>query len=261
MENKDINFAKLVQQIELLFDKKYLTDIINNREAIKVFNELNEMQMSIYDILTSQDYCIWGFVINSVDSKTKSNITYSSYVIVKDADSILNQSNLQTKDLMQRIYKASLKNNHYFKVSEKDNNIADECEFFIDSVFEQARANKFGQKRLFDVFWGRDYKYLVGHIYRERDKYIFEYDKEGIQKSSQEGCNYLIGFRNINKRYESHKLFPVFSSRIPSPERHDINDILKQYGMPEYDEIELLAKTQGKLSTDNIEVKQVKENE
>ena len=105
----------------------------------------------------------------------------------------------------------------------------------------------------FDVFWK---KYAVGNLYvTENREYVFKYNLENVEKAKQAGFSYIIGFKNINEEYQSDKLFPFFASRIPSKNRHDIQNILQSLNIEKYDETMLLRKTKGKLFTDRYEVR------
>ncbi len=105
----------------------------------------------------------------------------------------------------------------------------------------------------FNVFWK---KYAVGNLYiTENEEYIFKYNLENVEKAKKEGFTYIIGFKDINEEYRSEKLFPFFSSRIPSANRHNLQSILRDLNIEEYNECRLLKKTGGKLFTDNYEVR------
>ena len=105
----------------------------------------------------------------------------------------------------------------------------------------------------FNVFWK---KYAVGNLYiTENQEYIFKYNLENVEKAKQEGFSYIIGFKNINEEYKSEKLFPFFSSRIPPKNRHNLQSILRDLNLEEYNENQLLRKTKGKLFTDRYEVR------
>lgn len=105
----------------------------------------------------------------------------------------------------------------------------------------------------FDVFWK---KYDIGNLYiTENQEYVFRYNLENVEKAKEEGFSYIIGFKNINEEYKSEKLFPFFSSRIPPKNRHNIQNILRDLNLEEYNETQLLKKTKGKLFTDKYEVR------
>ena len=78
---------------------------------------------------------------------------------------------------------------------------------------------------------------------------------ENVEKAKQEGFSYIIGFKNINEEYKSEKLFPFFSSRIPPKNRHNLQSILRDLNLEEYNETQLLKITKGKLFTDRYEVR------
>lgn len=107
-------------------------------------------------------------------------------------------------------------------------------------------------EKLFDVLWK---EILIGDVSKNHNKYIFKYNREGVEKASQIGFEYIVGFKNIDQEYISEELFPVFTSRIPPRNRHDIDKILNKLELSEYDEIELLKRTNGKCFTDEIEVR------
>mgnify|MGYP007101974984 CR=1 FL=1 len=105
----------------------------------------------------------------------------------------------------------------------------------------------------FEVFWKQ---YAIGNLYvTENQEYIFKYNLENVEKAKEEGFSYIIGFKNVNEEYQSDKLFPFFASRIPSRNRHDIQNILQGLDIEEYSESQLLRRTKGKLFTDRYEVR------
>lgn len=107
-------------------------------------------------------------------------------------------------------------------------------------------------QKLFDVFWK---KILIGHVHKNENEYIFKYNRDGVKKANEIGFKYIIGFKNIEEEYTSEKLFPIFTSRIPPKNRHDIEKILNRLELSEYDEIEILKRTNGKCYTDELEVR------
>lgn len=107
-------------------------------------------------------------------------------------------------------------------------------------------------EKLFDVLWK---KILIGNVFKNNNEYIFKYNRKGVEKASQIGFEYIVGFKDIDQEYISEKLFSVFTSRIPPKNRHDIDKLLNELELSEYDEIELLKKTNGKCFTDEIEVR------
>ena len=89
--------------------------------------------------------------------------------------------------------------------------------------------------------------FTVGKISRE-EKYTFEYC-EDFAKAEAYGWSKLEAFPD-EKIYENDVLFPVFASRLPDKKRRDIDKILEKYELPEFDEFELLRKSEGRLPID-----------
>ncbi len=80
------------------------------------------------------------------------------------------------------------------------------------------------------------------------EKYTFEYCKDfGIAENY--GWTKFEVFPE-EKVYESEILFPVFASRLPDRKRRDIDKILEKYGLSEFDEFELLRKSEARLPID-----------
>ncbi|MFT8349140.1 HIRAN domain-containing protein [Clostridium saccharoperbutylacetonicum] len=110
----------------------------------------------------------------------------------------------------------------------------------------------------------RDYIYLVWKDYNSRQRYIvgelsrngkyeFKYRIQDVNKAINNGFEPLIAFPNIDEVYESHDIFPAFSSRLPDKRRKDVKEILGRYKLQVYDAFELLKKSGGKLPTDSLE--------
>ena len=97
---------------------------------------------------------------------------------------------------------------------------------------------------IFSIFWK---EYRIGLLYQFKNKFVFLYDKAGIEITKNLGFDKLIGFPNINDVYVSKKLFPVFESRVISSKRSNFNTIKNK--------INFLIETEGRLVTDNISIK------
>ncbi len=93
---------------------------------------------------------------------------------------------------------------------------------------------------------------LVGFLEDNENEYIFKYSQNVIQ-GKVTGFKPIYPFLNYEKEYRSMSMFSNFLNRIPSPKRNDINDILKKYGLEEYDEFNLLVKSGGRTPADNLE--------
>lgn len=90
----------------------------------------------------------------------------------------------------------------------------------------------------------------IGTITRETECYKFSYSDS---YRNSEHFSPIFPFLEKNKEYTNVNLFPVFASRLPDPKRIDINDILSKYGMTEYNQFDLLKKSQGRLPIDTLE--------
>lgn len=92
--------------------------------------------------------------------------------------------------------------------------------------------------------------YMLGELYKEKEVYYFNIDEENLKKAINKGC---FGIGEINLLYKDHKsdkLFNFFKRRIPSKDNINIEEILRQLELEEYDEMELLKRTKGILNTD-----------
>lgn len=110
---------------------------------------------------------------------------------------------------------------------------------------------------------GRDYLYLIWKNPDTRRQYIvgtlsknglyeFKYGVEFVA-AQKTGFKGLEAFKDFNKTYKSERLFPVFSSRLPDRKRKGISEILKKYGLSEYDEYMLLKNSGARLPIDTLE--------
>jgi len=93
-------------------------------------------------------------------------------------------------------------------------------------------------------------RYRLGKLYKNDEKYCFDIDEEELKKATHHGC---FGIGELNLLYTNHvsdNLFSFFKRRIPARDDVKIQEILKEFDMHEYDEMELLEKTQGILDTD-----------
>ena len=94
-------------------------------------------------------------------------------------------------------------------------------------------------------------QYIVGELSKNK-QYEFCYCGE-IEEAMRNGFKPLISFSKTDVVYRSEELFPAFSSRLPDRKRKDIDKILNQYGLIEYDAYELLKRSGAKLPTDNLQ--------
>ena len=91
---------------------------------------------------------------------------------------------------------------------------------------------------------------VVGEL-KKQDGYKFFYTGQ-YKKAKELGWKMLRPFPE-EKEYQSKKMFPVFSCRLPDSKRRDIDAILKEYELEKYDEYELLKKSGARLPIDSYE--------
>ncbi len=90
----------------------------------------------------------------------------------------------------------------------------------------------------------------VGTLTRS-DHYEFTYANE-LQDAKTHGFTPLIGMPSFTAKYSDDQLFPIFSCRLPSPKRKDIQRILDTLGLDTYDEFEILKRSGAQLPTDTL---------
>lgn len=95
-------------------------------------------------------------------------------------------------------------------------------------------------------------RFIIGELVKDDDEYSFKYNYE-IDEARKNGFNGIIGLSDFKKTYNSEKLFPVFSSRLPDRKRKDIDIILEKYSLEKYDAFELLKACGGRTPIDTIE--------
>lgn len=95
--------------------------------------------------------------------------------------------------------------------------------------------------------------FKVAMLYKEKEKYYFKYILENLEEAKKNGFELLVSFPQINTVYENSRLFAVFGARLPDKRRPEMDKILKEYGMTEYDEFELLKRSGAKLPIDSYE--------
>ena len=103
------------------------------------------------------------------------------------------------------------------------------------------------------VWKENDKSFKVGELHRRDDKYYFKYDVEGVEKASKYNFKVLPYLPKVDAEYFREELFRSFADRIPNKTKRNIDDLLRQYGLREYDEFELLKRTGGKSENDNLE--------
>lgn len=112
-------------------------------------------------------------------------------------------------------------------------------------------------KRLYLKWKSIDNKiYTLATLYKHEEYYYLIIDKENIIKAREKGCS---GIGNIEVNafgYKSKELFEFFKNRILPRDNEHIYNLLKEYGLKEYDEMDLLDKTKGYLGTDRYFLEQ-----
>lgn len=108
-------------------------------------------------------------------------------------------------------------------------------------------------------------KYLIGALFRDKEKgkYYFKSSRVHIEKAIKEGIfsKAILPFSDIDKIYESDKIFAIFRIRLPKIENYskeELKDLLEDLNMEEYDEFEYLRRTKGILLTDKFVVEEEK---
>jgi hypothetical protein len=99
------------------------------------------------------------------------------------------------------------------------------------------------------LYWAtptRTTKYWIGTLTRKDGKYYFIHSKYASRAANSFWLK-IPQFQDLEKVYESDELFRFFKSRLPYSHNSEIPGVLKKYGMEEYDDIELLVRSHGKL--------------
>ena len=108
-------------------------------------------------------------------------------------------------------------------------------------------------------------KYLIGALFRDKEKgkYYFKSSRAHIEKAIKDGIysSAILPFSDLDKIYESDKIFAIFKIRLPKIEKYskeELDELLKDLDMKEYDEFEYLRRTKGILLTDKFVVEEEK---
>lgn len=108
-----------------------------------------------------------------------------------------------------------------------------------------------------DVYWQapkehQKQRFKIAELARINNQYQFKYIDD-LSQVQNKGFNPLFEFSDLNTTYKSPYLFSTFATRLPDEKRIDIDDILRKYGMWQYDAFELLAKSGGRTPGDTLE--------
>lgn len=98
-------------------------------------------------------------------------------------------------------------------------------------------------------------RHVIGHLWREQGAYFFDFDP-GAGPAMSAGFNVPTEFRQSAKLpFRAPHLFPVFSQRIPHPQRADHDAMLASWGVEDRDDMfEILARSGGIQMTDRLEL-------
>lgn len=110
---------------------------------------------------------------------------------------------------------------------------------------------------MLELYW-RDInneEYHIANLDKINNLYILDIVEENLIKATKRGCMGIGNIDLLKSHYESTTLFDFFSQRIPSKEKYNIDLILKEYGLTEYDDMKLLEITKGKSLTDRYYLK------
>ena len=109
-------------------------------------------------------------------------------------------------------------------------------------------------------------KYVIGALCRDKEhnKYYFKLSEDYINKANEAGFSPItLPFTDLNKIYESDTLFSIFRIRVPNIANFDdeeLETLLQEVGLEEFDEFEFLKKTKGKLETDYFILEEERDN-
>jgi len=95
----------------------------------------------------------------------------------------------------------------------------------------------------------------VGKLWRSKTKGVqFKYYPDTVKKAQEAGFTSYTEFPEIDKVY-TQGVLEIFARRLTRSERNDRNNVLEFWAAEgkDYDEFDLLALTQGWLTTDNFE--------
>lgn len=105
--------------------------------------------------------------------------------------------------------------------------------------------------------WKKNEKiFSLGVLEKKDNNFIFTINEQQIKDAIKHGCSGIGNFDFLKNVYVSENLFDFFKFRIPSKTHRDIEKILKDYNLEEYDEMQLLKITKAKEATDNYYVEE-----
>ena len=113
------------------------------------------------------------------------------------------------------------------------------------------------------MVWRNDQNqpFKIGELSKRAEKYYFKYDIDGVKNAEVFGFTPLTYFPRTDAEYFKEELFSSFLKRIPGQGKKDISAILKEYSLEKYDDLELLKRSGGKMSTDSFEFTSTSDDE
>ena len=111
---------------------------------------------------------------------------------------------------------------------------------------------------ILDIYWSdmNNNKYNIASLEKKNELYILDINESELKQATHSGCFGIGDIKFLQNKYISKDLFSFFRNRIPSSTHPKIDSILKRYNMVQYDEMELLRATEGRLATDNYYCKE-----
>ena len=101
--------------------------------------------------------------------------------------------------------------------------------------------------------------YVLGKLYKKENNYHFDIDEEGLKKATHNGCFGIGEFNLLDNSYVNEELFDFFKRRIPKKDSSNIEEIMREFNIEQYDEMELLKRTKGKLNSDRYYLEEILE--
>ena len=97
-------------------------------------------------------------------------------------------------------------------------------------------------------FW-----YVIGRLSEGEDGYSFSYTK-GVKKASR--FVPFFGMPDLNKKYNSPNLFPVFANRLMKPSRSNFREYIEWLDLPadQADPLTILSRSEGRRTTDSFQI-------
>ena len=97
--------------------------------------------------------------------------------------------------------------------------------------------------------------FKLGTLEKNNNEYVFKINCGQLKKAIKKGCIGIGNFDLLKEEYRSKNLFPFFKNRIPDKDNINICEIMAEYGLKKYDEMELLRLV-GKSATDNYYIEE-----